>query len=117
MRPTRFGQWLRGEMKKHGIRNQSDLAERLGVVPSAVSNWVNGAKEPDTESVNAIARLFGVSVARVYEALGRMAPVTDADYRDWVELLEQTDPESRDRVLSYARWELARKRQREQQER
>jgi transcriptional regulator with XRE-family HTH domain len=90
-----------------GIRNQADLAERLGVGPSTVSMWSRGEREPEPDNIEALARVLGVSVVRVYEALGRMAPVSDAEYRDWVELLEQADPVVRDEALAYLRWRMS----------
>jgi transcriptional regulator with XRE-family HTH domain len=117
MAVSRFGAWLRQMMRECGIPNQADLAERLGVVPSTVSNWVAGTSEPDTERVEALARTFGVSVARVYEALGRMRHVSDAEYRDWVEMLDSTDPEARERILEYARWVVAKHKRLEAEQR
>ena len=117
MATSRFGRWLMEEMHKAGIRNQSDLAERLGLHRTTISAYMRGEKEPGTETVEAIARLFGVSVARVYEALGRMRHVSDAEYRDWVEMLDSTDPEARERILEYARWVVAKHKRLEAEQR
>jgi transcriptional regulator with XRE-family HTH domain len=107
MARTEFGRWLHESIRTAGIRNQADLAERLNVGPSTVSMWARGEREPDPDNIEALARVLGVSVVRVYEALGRMTQVTDAEYRDWVELLKQVDSEVREEGLSYLRWRIA----------
>ena len=50
--------WLR---KKSGL-SQEQLAEQMDVSRQAVSKWESGASLPDSESLIAISRYFGVSV-------------------------------------------------------
>ena len=42
--------------------NQVQLAEKIGVTQVAVSNWINGRKEPSINSLWLLADYFGVSV-------------------------------------------------------
>lgn len=49
---------LRAEL---GIK-QIDLAQRLNVGQNTISNWENGKTEPDTEALQAMATIFGVSI-------------------------------------------------------
>ena len=44
-----------------GIK-QIDLAKRLNVGQNTISNWENGKTEPDTEALQAMATIFGVSI-------------------------------------------------------
>lgn len=44
-----------------GIK-QIDLAQRLNVGQNTISNWENGKTEPDAESLQVMATIFGVSI-------------------------------------------------------
>lgn len=41
---------------------QKEIAERLGVLPQAFSNYENGKREPDLLTVLKLAKLFDVTV-------------------------------------------------------
>ena len=41
---------------------QLDLANQLGITPSAVYNWERGKHEPTATMLRKMARLFGVSM-------------------------------------------------------
>ena len=60
--------------------SQRELGERLGVGQTAVSAWENGRNEPDIETMNTIAQLFGVSFGYLagYE---KDEPVRDLTYK------------------------------------
>lgn len=47
-------------MKEFGM-SQRDLAEILGLTPGAVSNYVNGSREPNMEQLASIIRELGVT--------------------------------------------------------
>lgn len=53
-------------MIKHLLKarnlKQKDLAERLGVKPSSVNQWVNGTSRPDNSRLALIAKELGVTV-------------------------------------------------------
>lgn len=38
---------------------QKELAERLGVTPQTISNWVNGSTEPSGPQLQELSRLSG----------------------------------------------------------
>lgn len=107
---TAFGRWLKARMDEAGIYNQADLARRMDVANSNVTNWVRGYSEPNVGYVATLARVLGVSVASVYEGLGRMTPIDDADYRYLAELLQSARPDSREQILEYARFVVGRSR-------
>lgn len=50
-----------GLRKKAGL-SQSDMADRLFVTRQAVSRWERGETVPETETLLALSRLFGVSI-------------------------------------------------------
>ena len=56
-----FGNYIYEQRKKRGL-SQTDLAALLGVTNKAVSKWETGRAKPTTETLRALARLFGVEV-------------------------------------------------------
>ncbi|MGN0998878.1 MAG: helix-turn-helix transcriptional regulator [Faecousia sp.] len=60
-------------LKGHRIRckmTQEFVAERLGVSRQAVSKWENGASDPSTSNLLALARLYGISAEELLKAAG-----------------------------------------------
>lgn len=52
-------------LKEHRVRckmTQEFVAESLGVSRQAVSKWENGASDPSTSNLFALAKLFGISI-------------------------------------------------------
>ena len=45
--------------------SQDQLAEQLHVTRQAVSNWENGKKQPDVDTLTGLAEIFDVSVERI----------------------------------------------------
>ena len=41
---------------------QEELAEKLNVSRQAITKWETGAGTPDIDNINAIAKLFGVTI-------------------------------------------------------
>lgn len=57
-------------LKDHRTRchmTQEFVAETLGVSRQAVSKWENGAADPSTANLLALARLYGVSAGELLE--------------------------------------------------
>jgi len=48
-------------------KSQTELANALGVTPSAVSNWIHGKNNIDIEYVPEICRFLGIPIARLFE--------------------------------------------------
>lgn len=47
--------------KKHNL-SQEEMASKLHVTRQAVSRWENGETVPNTETLKAISRIFGISI-------------------------------------------------------
>lgn len=62
-----FGNLLSGLRRKAGL-TQRALAAQLGVTDKAVSKWENGAAKPATNTLKAIASLFGISIEQLLYA-------------------------------------------------
>lgn len=59
-------------LKAHRLRcqmTQEFVAERLGVSRQAVSKWENGAADPSTSNLLALARLYGVDAAELLRSV------------------------------------------------
>jgi SOS-response transcriptional repressor LexA len=59
-----FPDWLAGQLGSRGWSNV-DLAARVGVVPSAVSQWLTGVQKPGRKSIFAIAAALEVDAGEV----------------------------------------------------
>jgi transcriptional regulator with XRE-family HTH domain len=60
-----FGSWLRRQLQRTGM-SQVELADRLDLTRAAVSAWATGRAVPRDETKQAIAGVFGVELAAVY---------------------------------------------------
>ena len=69
---THFGKRVGVQRRRLGI-TQTELADRLGVTPQAVSKWECGAALPDVETLLALSHLFGRSVNALLEDSDPMA--------------------------------------------
>lgn len=54
------------ELRKEKKLTQGQLAEKLGISEQAVSKWENDICAPDVSLFPSIAKLFGVSIDRIY---------------------------------------------------
>ena len=55
--------------KRAGL-TQKELADKLGVRNTAVSNWESGNNSVDIETLFAAAKIFGVSLSEMYGKYG-----------------------------------------------
>lgn len=77
---THFGKRIAGYRKLLGW-SQSELAERLGVTPQAVSKWETGAALPDIDLLLELSHLYGVSINEMLEDQDMLRPLTNQEYR------------------------------------
>ena len=59
---SKLGDRIRIIRKKRGI-SQSQLADELDITRSAVGNYERGVREPDVDTIEAIADILDVSIA------------------------------------------------------
>ena len=91
---------MRTIAKAKGIR-QVAIAEACGVSKGAVSNWFKGTNSIDVDFIPIIAGVLGVSIDVL---LGREI---DADTASLLAIFEKLDKPARDRVISFASFELS----------
>jgi len=53
-------------LRKQNGFSQEELAEKLGVSRQAVSKWERGDASPDTENLIALAKIYGISLDRLF---------------------------------------------------
>ena len=62
-----------------GVRNQTDLAERVGVTSSAVNTWVRDRRKPDISMAEPLARALGLQRLDVLLAMVSAGPGVSKD--------------------------------------
>jgi transcriptional regulator with XRE-family HTH domain len=75
-RRTAFGDWLKARRAEHNL-TQQQLAEMIGTAKrSTISHWENYGETPNTESLLALARVFGEEPRMLFE-LASVVPPND----------------------------------------
>lgn len=69
---------------EHGLR-QIDLANKIGVLQSTISQWENGKVEPDIEALIKIASIFETSIDNVLGEETPRPPISSGG--EWVPVL------------------------------
>jgi len=69
-----FGNYLFRLRRAAGL-TQAELAAKLGVTNKAVSKWENGRAKPTTDTIRALAALYGISVEKLLEQKRGATPV------------------------------------------
>ena len=54
------------EFREEMQLTQKELAERIGNVQRNVSNWENGASEPDCETILKLSELFDITIDELF---------------------------------------------------
>ena len=75
----KFGEILRTLIEERGI-TQKELAQQLNIAPSTMGSYVQGAREPDFETLRQLARCFGVTTDYLLDYhSGRAASFQEAE--------------------------------------
>lgn len=91
---------------------QKEVAERLGVSQSSVTNWVKGKNSPDVNLVMPICNLLNITVGQFYgeeEAKKEPPIVSDGELLDQeiIRRLAQLTPEELEKVDAFVQGLLA----------
>ncbi len=86
--------------RKQKHLSQDKLAELLGVTKQAISHWERGTREPDHETLLAIADILNVSTDYLLGHADMTAQIISQSELELLELFRTTD--SRQRLLDYA---------------
>lgn len=114
-----FNVRLKQLRQKHKL-TQSELADILGLKPTAISNYESKRNEPSFDKLIALSKYFDVScdyllgVSDAYLPVG--GEVLDKDIVDFFNLYQQLDADSAKAMRDYANYLLYRQRQTEKGE-
>ncbi|MER7909029.1 helix-turn-helix transcriptional regulator [Streptomyces sp. NPDC096068] len=75
-----FATWLSGMLRQREMP-QKELAQLIGVTPTAVNAWARGRAVPRYEKIQAVAAALGVAVE---DAVSRRPPESDGTELSWV---------------------------------
>lgn len=86
--------------------SQKEIAEKLGVSKSSITNWVKGKNSPDVEVLADLCDLLGVSISAMYDcniAETKKAPEISPEgkFDDIIEMLGKLCPEQVGEVRGY----------------
>ena len=100
---------FREERIKHGFRTQKDLADKLFVNQTAVSQWERGVTTPSSQLLLRLSELYGVSTDYL---LGRdekkPAPISESELdAELIESLCNLTPEEKAKVDAFVQGLLA----------
>lgn len=56
-----LGQRLKEARLKAGYKSQTEAAKKLGITSQVLSNYEGGRRDPDTQTLKALAELYNVS--------------------------------------------------------
>lgn len=88
------------ELREEYGMTQKELAQKISNVQRNISNWENGASEPDCETILRLAELFNVSVDELFGRSFEPEPVqfdTETDFA-LLRLLRRLSPEQKTAV-------------------
>lgn len=92
--------------KKAGL-TQRELAEKLGVKNTAVSNWESGNNSVDIETLFHASKIFGVSLADMYGQYSTLDPAPSPaltwDQQELLDSYEQLNDEGKEDLRKQAR--------------
>lgn len=89
---------LKAALEKRGL-SQADLARKLDVTRTTVSNWCSGQRTPTLANMQAIAKALDMTMG---EILGHDVIFAENKMeRDLIQTLREMDEETREKFLSF----------------
>lgn len=88
--------------KKAGL-TQRELAEKLGVKNTAVSNWESGNNSVDIDTLVLACDIFGITLNEIYGKYSAPAPALESDEAELVENYGKLNREGKDILLNTSR--------------
>lgn len=88
--------------EEQGIK-QKELAAMIGIAPNTLSQYENGKREPDIETVKRMAAALNVTVDCLLGQQEKPAPSGDELDRELIEIWNTADLDERNDLLEMAR--------------
>lgn len=96
---------LEHQLKKSGL-TQKQLAEQLGISPSAVTNWIKGKNSPDIEYIAIMCDIFniGISDLLVSDTIKKAPAISGSDIQKQrlIENYEKLNPLGQEKLVDYS---------------
>lgn len=84
---------------------QKDFASLIGVQPNTLSQWVNGKRQPDSDTLILLAKTFGISVDELLGSDATSTPRKPTDKEIQYALFgEEVSDEMYQRAKEYAQF-------------
>lgn len=87
-------------LRKEKSLSQQAIANYLQITRQAYSNYENGKREPDYETLLKLSEFFGVTVD--YLTRGEMAETLTAPEQQLLDLFRQLNDEGQQKIIGYA---------------
>lgn len=102
-----FGQWLLGEMGERKM-SQSDLARAAGVTRAAISDVINGRRNPGKDLARGIAVAFSLPPEQVFREAGLLppAPMVDEEIERIIYEAGKLNDQDKVEVLAFIRMKI-----------
>lgn len=87
-----FSENLKYYLTKYDI-SQADLAKRLGVTPTSVSNWATGQKTPRMDKVDAMCEIFNCKRSDLMEEdeQKKQTDIINSHFTDLVQVKQKSE--------------------------
>lgn len=113
---TTFADWLTQELNQRDM-SPADLARAMRKDQGIISRLLRGERNPNPETLTAIARALRLPPETVFRAAGLLPPVSEVDElkADIIDLTAQMSREEQREVLEYLRMKRRLREEREQE--
>lgn len=97
-----FSSWLQDRLDERGWR-PTDLAKQAKMSDTAISRFIQGARKPDSKSLNAIAKALKLPPDQVFRAAGQLPqkPETDERIERVIHEMQDLNDQEKDELLAY----------------
>lgn len=90
-----------GKYREARGMSQKELAQRLGVVPSRISNWETGANCPTIDILFEVCEILSVSINDIYGVYPDSKLILQYDEKELIEKYRLLDAEAKEMVNSF----------------
>ncbi|MBL3649535.1 helix-turn-helix domain-containing protein [Bacillus sp. RHFS10] len=86
-----LGQRLKEARLKAGYKSQTEAAKKLGITSQVLSNYEGGRRDPDTQTLKALAELYNVSADHLLGTKKKKSSKLDESINEAIEELKRED--------------------------
>ncbi|MCY8198075.1 helix-turn-helix domain-containing protein [Bacillus spizizenii] len=86
-----LGQRLKEARLKAGYKSQTEAAKKLGITSQVLSNYEGGRRDPDTQTLKALAELYNISADYLLGTEKKKTSKLDESINEAIEELKRED--------------------------